>query len=429
MFTVAANVWVSDHQHMRFTFVHAADIHLDRSLNGLRSSESLAYLQLAPRQAFVNLVDEAIRLGAAFVLLPGDIYDGAWKDSSTGLFFNAQMGRLREAGIPVFLLYGNHDAIAAMPKTLHLPDNVRVFGTTAAHTFRIDDLAVVLHGQSFAIADTRNNLAAGYPEPVHGCFNIGLLHTAIEGADGHDPYAPCTLEQLRAKGYDYWALGHVHTHRVLSEDPWVVFPGNLQGLHVNEAGARGAVQVTVDDGRVIQVERLLVDVLRWASLRVDVSGVSEREEIWVRVGNALRQAMAGLDGRHLCARVTLSGASPFHSWLRVHPLQVEDEVLAQAAALGEDVSIERVRVDTSDPRGESPVDHGDALGDLQGFLEEAAHDPEFLASLRDALMPVVLELPELDRDTHPEVALARSGEFEALATAKKAELLYRIQEG
>ncbi len=91
--TVAANVRVSDHQRMRFTFVHAADIHLDRSLNGLRSRDALADLQLAPRQAFANLVDEAIQLGAAFVLLPGDIYDGAWKDSSTGLFFNAQMGR------------------------------------------------------------------------------------------------------------------------------------------------------------------------------------------------------------------------------------------------------------------------------------------------------------------------------------------------
>lgn len=426
---VAARVGVSDHPEMRFTFVHAADIHLDRSLNGLRSSEALADLQLAPRQAFANLVDEIIRLSAAFVLLPGDIYDGAWKDSSTGLFFNAQMGRLREAGIQVFLLYGNHDAIAAMPKTVHLPDNVRVFGAKAAQTFRIDDLAVVLHGQSFATADTRENLAAGYPQPVQGCFNIGLLHTAIEGAAGHDPYAPCTLEQLRAKGYDYWALGHVHTHRILSEDPWVIFPGNLQGLHVNEVGPRGAVQVTVDDGRVIQVERLFVDVLRWASLKIDISGVWERAEVWVRVGNALRAAMVGLEGRHLCARVTLTGTSPLHSWLRVHPVPVEDEVLAQAAALGEGVSIERVRVDTSDPKGSIPIDHGDALGDLQGFLEEAAHDPGFLATLRDALTPVVLELPEVDGATHPEVALARGGEFETLASAKKTDLLYRIQEG
>jgi len=414
---------------MRFTFIHAADIHLDRSLNGLRSSEALVDLQLAPRSAFANLIDESIRIGAAFVLLPGDIYDGAWRDSSTGLFFNAQMGRLRDAGIPVFLLYGNHDAIAGMPKALDLPDNLRVFGATAPTTFRVDDLNVALHGQSFATADTRENLAAGYPGPVAGCFNIGLLHTAIEGAAGHDPYAPCTLEQLRAKGYDYWALGHVHTHRVLSEDPWIVFPGNLQGLHINEVGPRGAMLVTVEDGQVIQAERLLVDVLRWASLRVDISGVTERAEVWTRVDATLRESMVAIDGRHLCARVTLSGATSLHAWLHVHPVQVEDEVLAQAAALGEGISIERIRIETSDLQGAATVDHGDALGDLQGFLEEAAHDHEFLATLRDALTPVVLELPEVDPDIHPEIARARAGDFEALAAAKTTELLYRIREG
>lgn len=413
---------------MRFHYFHAADIHLDRSLNGLRASDSGVELQLAPRLAFRNLIDEAIRTGAAFIVLPGDIYDGAWKDSSTGLFFNAQMGRLRDAGIPAFVLYGNHDALGAMPKTVHPPDNVFVFGAAAAQTFLLDDLNVALHGQSFATADVRDNLVTGYPPPLPGWFNIGLLHTALEGSAPHAPYAPCTLEQLRAIGYDYWALGHVHSHKVLCEEPWIVFPGNLQGLHVNEPGPRGALLVTVEDGRVQGVEQVFVDVLRWCSLPIDLTGISDRSEAWGRVTHALQSAMNGLDGRHLCARVTFTGATPLHAWLRVHHAQVEDEVLAQAASLGEGVSIERVRVDTRDPEGEAPVDHGDALGDLQGYLDEASRDPEFLASLQDALSPAVLDLPEVDAEMYPEIARTRAGDFEALAAAKKNELLYRIRE-
>ncbi|MEA9906203.1 DNA repair exonuclease [Xanthomonas campestris pv. raphani] len=412
---------------MNFHYLHAADIHLDRSLNGLRPREGLD-LQLAPRIAFANLVDEAIRSHAAFVVLAGDIYDGAWKDSSTGLFFNRQMGRLRAAGIPVYVMHGNHDAQSAMPKTLHPPDNVRVFRTDAAHTFLIDELKVALHGQSFREADTRENLVDNYPAAVPGLLNIGVLHTALEGTPPHAPYAPCSLAQLRAFGYDYWALGHVHSHKVLSEDPWVVFPGNLQGLHVNESGSRGAVRVSVVDGRIERVERLLVDVLRWAFIEVDLDQVSERSEAWSRLARALQAALREADGRHLCARIIFTGATPLHAWLILHQAQLEEEVIGQAAGVSDALSIERIKVHTKDPSHEVGKDHGDALADLQTYLDEAATDSEFLSGLRDVLAPAIAELPEVDADAHPDLARLRAGDFSGLAASKKNELLYRIGE-
>lgn len=412
---------------MRFDYLHAADIHLDRSLNGLRLPDCAAF-ELAPRLAFIRLVDEAIRLEVAFLILAGDIYDGAWRDSGTGLFFNRQMGRLRDAGIPVFVVHGNHDAQSAMPKTLHPPDNVQVFPTTAAHTYRLDALKVALHGQSFREADTRDNLAYNYPSPVEGWFNIGVLHTALEGAPPHQPYAPCSLAQLRAFGYDYWALGHVHGYKAESTDPWVVFPGNLQGLHVNEPGAKGAVKVSVVDGRIDSVEQVFVDVLRWARVEVDLSGAADRPEAWRRLATALQHACQGADGRHLCARVIFTGATPLHGWLQQHSSQLEDEVLGQAAGVSDALSIERVKVETQDPASLTRADHGDALADLQGYLDEAAADPEFRAALRDALAPVYAELPEIDADAYPDLANLRSGELVALIESKKDELLYRIVE-
>src|SRR3546814_10141780 len=123
------------------------------------------------------------------------------------------MGRLKRAGIPVYLLYGNHDAESEMTRKLLLPDNVFVFDTRKASTFVIDTLNVALHGRGFKVAATTENLVTTYPDPVPGMFNIGVLHTALEGNAMHANYAPCSLDELHAKGYQYWALGHVHEYR------------------------------------------------------------------------------------------------------------------------------------------------------------------------------------------------------------------------
>lgn len=252
-------------------FIHAADIHLDSPLSGLTAYRDapLDLLRTATRQAFTRLVDEAIEEAVSFMTIAGDLYDGHWKDYNTGHFFCRQMGRLNEAGIPVYLLFGNHDAESEMTKKLLLPPNVHIFETRRPSTFCIDALRVALHGQGFREAAITENLAAGYPPPVPGWLNIGVLHTALEGYAAHASYAPCSLSQLAAKGYGYWALGHVHEHAVLGEDPWVVFPGNLQGRHVRECGPRGAVLASVEGGEVRRVERLLVDVLRWQVMEVD----------------------------------------------------------------------------------------------------------------------------------------------------------------
>ena len=151
----------------------------------------------------------------------------------------------------------NHDAESELTKQLMLPDNVKVFLTRKAETHHLEHLGVALHGQSFREAKTEENLAIDYPSAVPECFNIGVLHTAVEGHAEHALYAPCSLSDLTGKGYDYWALGHVHEHKILSEVPLVAFPGNLQGRHIRETGPRGALMVTVENGKPT-IERLWV---------------------------------------------------------------------------------------------------------------------------------------------------------------------------
>ena len=226
-------------------FLHAADLHLDSPLRGLDRYEGAPVDEArgATRRAFDNLIAAALDHKVDFVVIAGDLYDGGWRDYNTGHYFCREMGRLNQAGIPVYLLFGNHDAESEMTKKLTLPGNVHQFDARKTSTFRIEALQVALHGRSYREAATLDNLAATYPPPVAGWLNIGVLHTGLEGYSAHARYAPCTLAELLAKGYDYWALGHVHEHAILHRQPWVVFPGNLQGRHIRETGERGAILV------------------------------------------------------------------------------------------------------------------------------------------------------------------------------------------
>lgn len=396
-------------------FIHAADIHLDSPLSGLAAYRDAPadLLRTVTRDAFTKLVDEAIEEAVDFMVIAGDLYDGSWKDYNTGHFFCREMGRLNIAGIPVYLLFGNHDADSEMTKRLTLPSNVHQFESRKANTFLIEELKVALHGRSYKDAATVENLAVSYPAPVAGWLNIGVLHTALEGNSEHPNYAPCSLAELNAKSYQYWALGHVHEHAILQKSPWVVFPGNLQGRHIRETGERGAIIVTADETGIQSVERLLVDVLRWHMVDVDASDANTLEDVVRLVGRAFEQLIAKTpDKIYLSVRVCIKGKTAAHGELFGLESQLREEVLGQAAGQGIDrLWVEKVRIET-----EPIVDaahmakRSDAIADLQRFLDEAPKDEALLASLLEDLLPLVNRVPiELIKNV-PELNAIRSGD-------------------
>ena len=308
-------------------FLHAADLHLDSPLRGLDRYEGAPVDEVrgATRRAFENLIAIALRERVDLVVIAGDLYDGDWPDHNTGLFFIKGVTQLADSGIPVAIVRGNHDAASRLTKALRLPANVYLFADAGPETQIFADIGVAVHGQSFATAAVVDDLAAAYPRPLAGFFNLGLLHSALDGRPGHDPYAPTTLDVLRGKSYDYWALGHVHAAEVVCREPWVVYPGNTQGRHIREAGPKGCALVTVEDG-VISQQFIALDVMRWDTLTLDIDGLPDLDALLDVARLDLRQRLAGSEDRALAVRVQVRGSGPLHRQFASQPETVEQQL-------------------------------------------------------------------------------------------------------
>ena len=379
-----------------FKFIHAADIHLDSPLRGLERYEGAPVQEIrgATRRALESLVQLARDEAVDFVVVAGDLYDGDWQDFNTGLFLARQMSRLREAAIPVFIASGNHDAASQITRSLLMPENVRFFSVGDPETVELDELPVALHGQGYATRAVESNLASGYPPAVEGRFNIGVLHTSAGGYAGHEPYAPCSLDDLLLRGYDYWALGHVHSREVLHErEPCILFSGNTQGRHIRETGGKGCTVVTVGDNGAVTFEHRALDVLRWSLLEVDVSGAEHGEQVVDRVREELRRAFVAADGRLLAARVVLSGSCQAHQELALARERWVSEVRSVATDLsGGRAWVEKVRMDTSPAVDEAELREGEGpVGEhLRRVIRRASPCNRLLKCVQEVgVMPTV----------------------------------------
>jgi exonuclease SbcD len=411
-----------------FTFIHAADIHLDSPLSGLatRNPAFSALVRGATRKAFANIVDLAIAEGAAFVVIAGDLYDGTWKDQSTGQFAVAQFARLARAGIRAFVVYGNHDAESRITRHLTMPEGVYAFDNRQCEYLALDDLGVVVHGRSYKQAATLENIASEYTPPLPGRFNIALLHTALDGHPGHAAYAPCRLDELRASGHDYWALGHVHDAAVRAEFAHVVFPGNSQGRHVRETGAKGVMVVRVENGVVKRIEHRPTDEVRWASVAVDAAGAADMRELLDGVSAALRGAIADAGDRPTASRLVVTASGPLRDRLVADPEWFAAEVAGQASAVSDLLWIEKVKLVTASadaPAGLPP--------ELAVLLADAINDPDCIRAIETAVAPLVSRLPSDigDHELTPLLAAARSGDGAALLMAARGAVEARLEGG
>ena len=396
-------------------FIHAADIHLDTPLQGLvhYAGAPVNEIRNATRRAFEKLLDAALAHQVDFVIIAGDLYDVGLKSFESALFFNRQMTRLKEAGIDVYLIHGNHDAASKLIKQLRPPANVHIFRSNEPQTFRRDvlHLPVAIHGQSFATPEVTDDLAANYPAPVPNAFNIGVLHTNLSGISEHANYAPCSLDTLRNKGYQYWALGHVHNRQIFCSDPYIVFPGNIQGRHGKEPGEKGCELVTVSDAGAISIETISTSVLLWRDVEIDASDCQTADDLYEKLPALFRKLVSESHERVTALRVRIAGSSEAHTELNRDPEVVRNEVMSLASEFGNGLLwIERVQVATAARIDrQALLTRDDPVGEVMRALAALREDPaqaadfEGIAELKKRLPkegagdadPIVLDVREL----------------------------------
>ncbi|MFD9624802.1 metallophosphoesterase family protein [Peribacillus muralis] len=293
-------------------FIHAADLHLDSPYSGLKDLPStiLKELRESPFKAFQKVINEAIFHQVDFIVLSGDLFDGENRSLRTQVRFRTEMIKLQQQQIPVYIIHGNHDHLSGTWITVELPDNVNVFsGQTEVKLFeKADGTSVHLYGFSYPRRHVKERMIETYKKSEGADYHIGLLHGNLEGNVEHSPYAPFSLKELADRDFDYWALGHIHKHQVISEDPLVIYSGNIQGRNRKETGEKGCLLIELD-GDIRRHSFICTAEVIWDSETIEVSTDGGFDDIFKRCKELIEQKSS--DGRnHLLEIMLDAGGYP-----------------------------------------------------------------------------------------------------------------------
>ncbi len=410
-------------------FIHCSDLHIDSPLRGLERYEGapVEAMRTAPREAMKNIVELAIDNEVDFVAIAGDIFDGDWRDFNTGLFFSSQLSRLAAKNIPVMLIKGNHDAASEISKSLRMPPNVTVLNHRKPETKRFDDLGIAVHGQSFADRAVLEDLAQQYPMAVKGLFNLALLHTSLGGYAQHDSYAPTTIDILKSKGYDYWALGHIHARQVISEmSPRIVYCGNSQGRDARELGPKGCELVTVESEQ-ITAEFVATDAVRWVQIDLDIAGLNDLDALLDVARVKLLNYVNAAGGRVLATRFHLTGNGKVHSTLVSGPETVVAELRNMAIECSDgNAWVEKINQDTGPVYDRKALEsRDDPIGELVRLATRLETTPAELQTLANESIGPLLE--KLPLEVREELKLADVDKLRGVLRDAEAQVLSRLR--
>jgi exonuclease SbcD len=381
-----------------FSFVHAADLHLDSPFLGLGrlpegESGVMQELRDATFKAFDSVIDLCIGRRADFLLVAGDVYDGADRSLQAQLRFRNGLGRLNESGIRAYVVHGNHDPLDGWADSLRMPDGLYDFGPELESVvFEKDGVPVArIHGISYPTRKIGKRFGNGFQREGDEPFQIGLFHCNAGGNTRHDPYAPRSVSELVETGLDYWALGHIHESAVLRKtDPFIGYPGNTQGRHINEAGPRGCFVVRVSTEGKLDAEPEFVptDSVRWLAGDVDIAGLKTMDVLLDRIDEQMDELAGQARQRPVVTRITLRGRGPLHRALR-RPNAVRDlleELHIRGIARSPFVWVEKLVLHTR-PQFDLDARRAgqDFLGDLLRLVDDIRSAPDELAELRGVL--------------------------------------------
>jgi len=375
--------------------IHTADVHLDSPLKtlALRDPELQEKVQCASRTAFTRIVDQALEHEVAAVLIAGDLFDGASRSAKTAAFLLVQLDRLKQVGIRVFYIKGNHDAENPLTGETKLPDNVHVFDARGGKV-QLDGSDVWIHGVSFSGKKAEKSLLEKFSPPVADAINIGMLHTSLNGSASHDVYAPCTVQELVNTGFDYWALGHIHKREVHSTAPWIVMPGIPQGRDIGESGPQAATLISIE-GDSIKTSEFATSSIEFTTLQIEVTALQDPADLQALAKKALNELLISLVSDDAIVRVRLHGQSALRwQWLRDRE-QLEETFNLLCRDSGR-LWMEKLVFDVDD----NPVPMADvsALGELSQIMMTIGNEDAFNENAAELVEKVLSVLPPSERN-------------------------------
>jgi len=380
-----------------FSFIHAADIHLDSPFSALSQDnpDLAATMRSATFEAFENVIQLCLDKGVDFLLVAGDVYDGADRSLRAQVRFRDGLKRLDETGIRSFVAHGNHDPLSGWSSSLEWPPGVHLFGDhveTVPVKRAEGHLLAFIQGVSYPKRDERRNLSHLFKR-TDPAFHIGLLHANLGSDTGHEPYAPCSMEDLLKPEMDYWALGHVHASKILSPDlPVILYPGNTQGRNIRETGEKGCYLVKVSEDKEVETEFHVTDVIRWTTREIRINDMQSDQDLVDALDKACLDISGNGSGRPSIARVTLTGSGPLFRSLQ-DPNTVPD-LLEMVREIGISCSpsvwIEQIglRIDPEFDPAIRMKDH-DFIGELLRYSTELSADGNFQELMRKELSPLL----------------------------------------
>ncbi len=306
----------------KIRFVHAADLHLDTPFRGLSAwNEDLASsLKDATFKSFSRIIDVCLSEDVDFLIVSGDIFDGESKSLAAQIRFVNELKRLSEKGIEAYLACGNHDPLESWLESMQMPEHVHRFGGSAVEVMshkKNGKPVADIYGISYPRKEVTENLAAGFirksdPAPL----SVAVLHGTVGAPGPHQNYAPFSMDQVAGKGFDYWALGHIHKHQVLRQQfPAVVYPGNPQGRDFGETGPKGCCLVEAAPGEPPSIQFIPCQVIQFGEIEVDLTGESNIGALSSKLDEAIgNMRMGDLKSSHII-RLQYTGRTPLHRQL------------------------------------------------------------------------------------------------------------------
>lgn len=303
-----------------FRFIHAADLHLDSPFAGMSglTDRVRKHLQQSTFIALDRLVQLAITEKVDFVVISGDIYDSSNTSLRAQLRFMEALEVLDKEHISVYIIHGNHDPLDSPRLAVTMPPSVHIFGPepeSVRAIRRCDGQEVaVITGMSYPTSKVKENISLRYSRRANDSelFHIGLLHASVDGDQEHETYAPCTKKDLIGTEYHYWALGHIHSRRILHESPYIVYPGNIQGRHIRESGPKGCYVVDVNETGAVDMRFTELDSVRWFDIEVSINHYQHPEDLRLDVEERLAGIAGSFESGLSMVRIRLTGRGPVH---------------------------------------------------------------------------------------------------------------------